>query len=164
MDEQLPYISMPYVYTDLANLCKWNRSLIAAAPIYNRCRLHNVVIIVKLKPQYMYIYIYVTKSCTIMQVWKWYSTTICKFYLTWFRLSSNQIVGFLIGSGPKPCKVPAPTTLKPPHASGHFFRKPSRPCDQNKHASRRNFRCLLNYKWVISSSSMAPPVQVSIGT
>ena len=39
--------------------------------------------------------------------------------LTWFRLSANQIVGFLIGSMPKPCLVPAPTTVKLPHASGH---------------------------------------------
>ena len=32
----------------------------------------------------------------------WYA-----IYLTWFRLSINQIVGFLIGSVPKPCIVPA---------------------------------------------------------
>ena len=39
--------------------------------------------------------------------------------LTWFRLSTNQIAGFLVGSVPKPCLVPAPTTVKLPHASGH---------------------------------------------
>ena len=39
--------------------------------------------------------------------------------LTWFRLSTKQIVGFLIGSVSKPCIVRAPTTVKLPHASGH---------------------------------------------
>ena len=39
--------------------------------------------------------------------------------LTLFRLSTNPIVGFLIGSVPKPCLVPAPTTVELPHASGH---------------------------------------------
>ena len=43
-------------------------------------------------------------------------------WLTWFRLSTNQIVGFLIGSVPKPCLVPAPTTVKLPHASGHVVK------------------------------------------
>ena len=33
--------------------------------------------------------------------------------------TTNQIVGFLIGSVPKLCIVPAPTTVKLPHASGH---------------------------------------------
>ena len=36
-----------------------------------------------------------------------------------FRLSTNPIAGFLIGSVPKPCLVPVPTTVKLPHASGH---------------------------------------------
>ena len=37
----------------------------------------------------------------------------------WIDPSPDQIVGFLIGSVPKPCLVAAPTTVKLPHASGH---------------------------------------------
>ena len=70
-------------------------------------------------------------------------------YLTWFRLSANQIVGFLIGPVPKPCLVPAPTTVKLPHASGHSYGDPSGPRDQNKNASLRNSRGLSFYKCVI---------------
>ena len=40
--------------------------------------------------------------------------------LKWFRLSTKQIVGFLTGSVPKPCIVPASTTVKLPHSSGHY--------------------------------------------
>ena len=40
-------------------------------------------------------------------------------YLTWFPFSGNQIVEFLIGSVPKPCRVPTPTTVILPLASGY---------------------------------------------
>ena len=44
--------------------------------------------------------------------------------MTWFRLPANQIVGFLIGPMPKPCMIPAPTTVKLPHSSSHSSGNP----------------------------------------
>ena len=71
--------------------------------------------------RYLYIPLYqkhflsvkVTLHIICPQYWDGASTLILPRYanwLTWFRLSTNQIVGFLVS---------APTTVKLPHASGH---------------------------------------------
>ena len=105
------------------------------------------------------------KPCTNhtpMQIISWSIAIFChdtQISWPWFRLSASQIVGILIRSVPKPCIVPAPSTVKLLHASSHSSG------NRSGHVAKTSlwhFCGISIYKWVISYSFIASFAKIRV--